>query len=241
MKEFLLEHREFITKFVEVLAAITGSIYLRKTNNKKLSVFVYYLWLTVAVEFLGRYTYIMQRNFDYEWFINLKNSFFCYNTWLYNIYSFMAIGLLGIFYSDLLINKSFKIIIRFIFLGYSLFTIGYYILTNAFLEQSINYDFILGAIIIGIYVILYFIELMKSEYLLKYYTLPSFYISIALLLWYICATPLFIFDNYFKAINEGFVNFRHLVLLIINIFTYTCIIFGFWYSLYKGKLSMKSK
>jgi len=241
LKEFLLEHREFFTKFVEVSAAIAGTYYLRKTKNKKLRVFVYYLWITVIVEFIGRYPRSMQNNYDYQWFIDLKNSLFCRNTWLYNIYSYLAIGFLGIFYSDLVINKVFKIVIRSIFLIYSLFIFWYYTFTEAFFVPALNYDFIFAAIIVGIYVILYFIELINSEYILKYYSLPSFYISVALLFWYICATPLFIFDDYFKAINQNFVIFRILMLLIINVLTYLCIVFGFLFPLYKKKQLVTSK
>ncbi|NRA92946.1 MAG: hypothetical protein HRU26_09745 [Psychroserpens sp.] len=241
MKEFFLDNKEVLTKFVEISAALAGSYYLRQTKNKKLRVFVYYLWITVAVEFLGRYSYTMQNNYDYQWFIDLKNSVFCSNVWLYNIYTYLGVGFLGIFYSDLLISKSFKFTIRSIFIGYSLFVFGYYTFTDAFFKKSIDYDAFIVALIIGIFVILYFIELINSEFILEYYKLPSFYISLALLFWHICATPLFIFDDYFRAVNENFVKFKVLTLLTINIITYSCIVFGFLYPLYKNKALKMNK
>ena len=235
MNDFLFEYKSLITKLFELAAAISGSWYLRKTKNEKIRIFVYYLWLAVIVETLGGYTKVLQNNYDYSWFVALKNSIFCRNSWLYNIYNFLSIGLLGIYYSDLLISKSFKIIVRSVFLIYCVFTLVYYIFSDAFFTMGLPYEDILATIIITIYVVCYFIELIRSEYILQYYKMPSFYISISLLLWHLCVTPLFIFNSYFRAVNVEFVSFRTLFLLYINIFTYICLTFGFWYSLYKSK------
>lgn len=235
MNDFLFEHKSLITKLFELAAAISGSWYLIKTKNEKIRIFVYYLWLTVIVETLGGYTKVLQNNYDYNWFVAVKNSIFCRNTWLYNIYSFLSIGLLGVFYSDLLLSKSLKIIVRFVFLFYCVFAFVYYIFTDAFFAMGLPYDDIVATLIVTIYVVCYFIELMRSEFILQYYKMPSFYISIALLLWHLCVTPLFIFNSYFRAVNVEFVSFRTLFLLYINILTYICLIFGFWYSFYKGR------
>lgn len=235
MKEFLIDNQTYITKTVEFIAAISGTLYIRKNKNSVTKIFVLYLWITFFVETIASYTYVMQNNYDYKWFINIKNSAFCYNRWLYNIYGFLAIGLIGLFYSNLMNTKLFRVIISIVFIVFSVFAFLFFTLTDAFFSRSLPYALVFGTVIICLYVILYFIELMRSDELLNYKKLPSFYISIALLLWYLCATPLFIFDSYFKEINTKFVDFRYLFLLIINIFTYLCIAFGFWYSLKKSK------
>jgi hypothetical protein len=235
LSDFLYQHRSLITKSFEILAAILGSWYLKKTKNENLKIFVYYLWLVVIVEILGFYKHLLQSNYDYNWFVAWKNSVFCQNIWLYNIYNFFKIGLLGVFYSSLLSKTSFKLTIRGIVLIYSVFSVCFYTFTNAFFVMGLPYDYILASVIVFIYVMFYFIELMNSEYILQYYKLPSFYISVALLVWHLCATPLFIYNSYFTPFNTEFVNFRILLLLYINIFTYSCIAFGFWYSLKKSK------
>lgn len=234
MNEFLYENRSLITKGFEVIAAILGSIYLKHTKNQKLKIFVVFLWITVAVEILGYYKHLLQYNYDYSWFTTWKNSVFCQNVWLYNIYNFLAIGFLGVFYSDLISNKTSKLIIRIIVVIYSVFSIFYYTFTDAFFVIGLPYDNILASVITTTYIVLYFKELMSSDFILQYYKLPSFYISVALLLWHLCATPLFIYHSYFLPFNTEFVNFRTLLLLYINIFTYSCITFGFWYSLRKS-------
>ncbi len=233
MQEFLLKYNPFITNLVELFSACCGSWYLHKTGNQKLKTFVYYLWLTVLVENLGTYTYLLQNNYDFEWFRVIKNSVFCNNTWLYNIYFFLSVGLLGIFYSGLLDAKKNKLFIRVLFLIYCFFSLFYFVFTDAFFVMGLPYDSIIVATIITLYFIVYFLELINSEVILKFYKLPSFYISIGLLMWHLCVTPLFIFNGYYKAINVDFIQFRTLLLLFINIFTYSCFSFGFLYSLYK--------
>ncbi len=235
MKEFLIDNQGYITKLVELIAALTGTVYVRKNKNSVTKIFVLYLWITFVTETIAMYTYLLQNNYDYQWFINIKNSGFCYNRWLYNIYSFIAIGLIGLFYSNLMSTKLFRGIIQVFFIVFCIFAFFFFTLTDAFFSRSLPYVFVFETVIVCIYVILYFIELMKSEEMLNFKKLPSFYISIALMLWHLCATPLFIFDSYFLAINTKFVEFRYLFLLIINIFTYLCISFGFWYSLKKSK------
>ncbi len=218
---------------MEILAALSGSYYLSKVNNPVVKIFVYYLWVTVCIELLGLYGFLFLNNYDLNWFIDLKNSVLCSNTWLYNIYSFLAIGLLGLFYSNLMSSRVFKTIIRAVFLAYSGFAFVFFIVTDAFFVKSLPYSFIFGTVTICIYVVLYFVELLRSDQLLTYYKLPAFYISIALMLWYLCVTPLFIFDSFFYTMNTNFVSFRRSLLLTINICTYSCFIFGFLYPLSK--------
>lgn len=231
----MLNNYHVITKSVELIAALSGTIYLRKTKNYPLKIFVQYLWMTVIVEWLGVYSTLLLNNYDNEWYITLKNSVFCENRWLYNIYSLLTIGFLGVFYSNLLKTKSFKLVIRAVVVFYTLFSIWFYSFTEAFFVKGIPYDNILGAMIVILFVVFYFIELMKSEYILIYYKLPSFYISVALLVWHLCATPLLIYDSHFYAVNTKFLEFRYVLLLLTNIFTYLCFTFGFLYSLKKSK------
>ncbi len=235
MNELLVVGLNNIYIIVEIIAAISGSYYISKTNNAVVKIFVYYLWITVFVEIIGFYGYLLLNNYDNSWYITLKNSVFCSNIWLYNISDFLAIGLIGLFYANLMTSRVFKNIIRVIFITYALFAFGFFTFTDAFFVKSLPYTFIMGTASICVYVILYFIELMRSDELLNFYKLPSFYISVALLIFYLCCTPLFIFDSYFYAVNTNYVEFRGKFLLFINIFTYLCFTFGFWYSLKKSK------
>lgn len=235
MEAFLIEYRAVINILIQLIAAVCGSHYLKKINDSRLRIFVYYLWLTVSVEIIGNYSYLMLNNYDYEWFIAIKNSLFCRNIWLYNIYAYLAIGFISIFYYNFMTTLKTKIIILATFIGYSVFSIFYYTLTDAFFKTSLPYHLTLGATIICLYVLLFFLQLVKSDKILDFYKLPSFYISVGLLLWYLCVIPLFIFNGYFNSITSDFGKFRSLLLLTINICTYSCFAFGFLYPLYKRK------
>ena len=235
LTDFLINYGGIITILFELLAALAGSYYLRKVNNSLLRVFVYYLWLTVGFEILGRYTYLMDYDYDYGWFIAIKNSVFSNNTWLYNIYAYLGIGFISIFYYNLMTNFKARITVLSTLGAFSLFSILYFTLTDAFFQTTLPYHFFISVSIICLYVLLYFLQLINSDKILDYYKLPSFYISITLLLWYLCIIPLFIFDGYFKSINSEFVRFRTILLLFINICTYSSFTFAFLYPLYRRR------
>lgn len=231
LTNFLIAYQSYITIFFELVAAIAGSYYLKRTNDNVVRVFVYYLWLTVSVEILGTYPYLLQYDVDYAWLNAIKNSVFGMNIWLYNIYSYLAIGFISIFYFSLMTNKKSKIAVLSTMAIFSVFAIFYFTFTDAFFKAALPYHFFISVSIISLYVLLYFLQLIKSEEILDFYKMPSFYISIILLLWYLCVIPLFIFDGYFKSINSDFVRFRTLLLLFINLCTYSSFTFAFLYPL----------
>lgn len=224
-----------LTQSFELAAAISGSYYLKKVKDDRLRIFVYYLWLTVCVEILGSYGYLFQYDIDYEWFLAIKNSVFGSNIWLFNIYGFLATGLISIFYYNLMTNFKNKVTVLSAWAIYSIFSIAFYTFTDAFFINSLPYQLVIGLSIICLYVILYFLQLINSDEILDYYKLPAFYISVILLLWYLSVIPLFIFYGYFNSIDSDFVRFRSLLLLVINICTYSGFVFAFIYPLSKRK------
>lgn len=235
MKDILLNNYDVITNLVEILAAITGTYYLSKGRYEKLRPFVIYLWITVFVEVLSHYGKLMPNNFDNKLFILVKNSPFCRNTWMYNIYCVLTVIFVGKYYYGLLSNAKFKKIIKILAISYSTIVIIYFLFSGTFFIKSIPYNFILETLVIVMYVFLYYLELIRSDNILNFSRSPHFYISIALLFWFLIITPLFIFNNYFRIINQDFISFRKLTLLLSNISMYLCFTFGFLISLRKRK------
>jgi hypothetical protein len=224
-----------IHHYFELAAALAGSYYWLKTKDERIRPFIWYLWLTISVETIALYPMIMQYNFDLPWFIWLKNSPICRNTWLYNIYGFVGLILLGWFYRNHVNNRLSKKVIVFTVVLCSVFALLYYAISGRFFEMYLPYEDAFRTFAILIFVLLYFRELLNSEKFLEFYKSHMFYISIALMLWNICVTPLFIFDGYYKAINKEFVEFRRLFLAIANVLLYTCYVFSFLFSLYHKK------
>jgi len=216
---------------VELIAALAGTYYYLKTKDSQMKIFIWYLWFVVLVETVGMYGYLLLNNYDYDWFIWLKNSIICSNTWLYNIYSFVSILIFGKFYLKIIHQKSSKIIIKVAVVVYVTFAILYYLIKGTFFEKSLPYDVFMETFIVFVFVILYYKQLLASNKILLFYKLPVFYISSSLLLWYLCAAPLFTFDGYFFAVNKGFVQFRLVFMFLINTFLYSCYTFAFLYTI----------
>lgn len=235
MKEFLIDNHSLITKLVEVIAALAGSFYLTKSRDHKARLFVWFLWLTFIIELLGGYQILMQRNYDYQWFINLKNSVFCLNTWLYNVYCVFVVVLIGGYYINLLNNHKFKKVIRVLIISFITLVLIYFVFTDFFFVKSLPYNYLLEAIVVFICIIFYFMELIMSDEILKFSKSAHFYIGVSLFLWYLCVTPLFIFDGFLLSVNSEFNEFRYFTLLFLNIFMYSCITYGFIKSVYKRK------
>ena len=216
---------------IELLAALAGSYYYLKTKDYQLKIFIWYLWMIVFVETFGMYGYLLQNNYDNTLFIWIKNSVFCSNGWLYNIYNFVSIILFGIFYTGIIEDELSKKIIKFLIIIYLLGTIIYFIVSGAFFIRSLPYDVFLQTLLVFIFVMLYYRQLLKSDKILVFYKSPIFYLSSGLLLWYLCVTPLFIFDGYLYEINENFLKFRGFYLFIANTLLYSCYTLGFLFTL----------
>ena len=222
---------DLVFHLFELIAALAGAYYYLKTKDAKVKPFVWFLWVVVFVETVGMYGYILQYNFDNNMFIWLKNSVFCTNTWLYNLFNLASIFFFGMFYKRVLSHESDKKIIDFLVIIYIVFSILYFILTKSFFIKAIPYDFLLATLIVFIFVLLYYKELFKSDKILFFYKSTFFYISSGLLLWHLCVSPLFIFNGYFYDINQNFVEFRSTYLLVANILLYSCYTFAFLYTL----------
>ncbi|MDH7912430.1 hypothetical protein [Winogradskyella sp. SYSU M77433] len=216
---------------VELIAALAGTYYYLRTKDSQMRIFIWYLWFVVFVETLGMYAYLLRNNYDYYWYIWLKNSVICTNTWLYSIYDFVSIIIFGKFYLRIIESQSSKIIIKAIILLYATFTILYFLISGTFFEKSIPYDFLLATFTVLIFVILYYKELLSSNKVLFFYKLPNFYISSGLLLFFLSTSPLFTFDTYFYEVNKSFVEFRYTYMLIVNTFLYSCFTFAFLYTI----------
>jgi len=216
---------------IELIAALAGTYYYIKTRDYQMKIFVWYLWFVVFVETFGMYGYVLQNNYDNELFIWLKNSVLCYNTWLYNIFSFVSILLFGKFYKSIVKDDLSRLIIIYSVIAYVIFTILYFALSGTFFTKSLPYGVLLETLMVFIFVMLYYRYLLRSDKILYFYRLPLFYISSSLFLWYFCVTPLFIFDGFIYEINKSFIEFRNFYLFVVNILLYSCYTFAFLFTI----------
>ena len=239
MKDFLLENGARIIYLLEFVAAVSGTLYLRKTANLTYKPFVLYLWFTFFMEICSHFSRLFRHNYDAEWYLYLKNSVFCYNVWFFNIREYVAVVIIGVFYLKLTSKVAHRVLIRTLIMIYTVCTVSYFITNpDAFFMWDVPYNYLFSIVAVFLFALLYFTELLQSDSLLEFYKVPVFYITIGLMFWYSCAIPFLVYYSQLNiGINIDFSIFKRLLLFTINVLTYSCFMFGFLYNsiIYKAK------
>ncbi|AFL82022.1 hypothetical protein Aeqsu_2567 [Aequorivita sublithincola DSM 14238] len=215
---------------LEVSAALAGSHYLKKTIPRSRSTrhFVYFLWFTVFVEFIGSYAPIAYFS-DYRYFTFIKGTPFENNFWWYQIYILVSFSFLVLYFISFLKNTLLKRLFALLVVGFIISSVIIYIYTDGFFKSTSQYASITGTLLLFFSVILFYFELLKSNLLLQLKRFLPFYLSVGVLAFNLCVTPVEIFSEYFnlEGGNNLFVKLRVNVLLYANIFMYAIFIVGF--------------
>lgn len=225
MLDFLTKNNVFITYGVEILAAIVGLLCLRKYKNTTVKYFIWFLVYVVFVEVIG---YLLSYFRNSEALLFLKNNGFGKFNWWYTIFwSIGSIMFYVFYYSRISKIGMFKLlydIIGIVFLVSSIAYIGFNF--EAFLSTFPFYFQVAGAFVTVTCVAIYFIELLLSEKLLKFYKSFNFYLSLTILVWWIIITPLVFFDEYNTVNDWNYVNLKRQIFLFANIFMYLTFTFN---------------
>lgn len=235
-----------IVHSLELLAALAGALYLKKSQDQSVRLFVIYLWVSFAIEIIGIYPTLVYYNnlgdscFDNSWLQVIKNSSFYSNSWLYGIHSYMVVVMIGLYYWRLIKTSTYRVIIKNLIVIYVVFATLYVFFKDKIeFFQKLNY--FAEELVILLCVVLYLFELLKSEKFLNFYHSVHFYIAIGLFIWYLCVMPIFLFDEFFTDVNTLYHDFRILTILTFNVILYLCFTFGFYYALRNRKALAKSK
>ena len=215
---------------LEVLAALAGTYYLRKAASpyKNSKYLVLFLWLTVFVETVGLYSpggYFS----NYRLFSFVKDTPFAENYWWYNIYIPFSYCFYVFYFISFLKRKYWKTVFSFAIGVFLTISVLIFIFSDIFFKGYSPYVSIAGTILLFFSIVLFYFELLRSDLiLLLKWTLP-FYISVGVLVFNLCLTPVDMFIQYYnlKEGNELFVTLRSNVLLYGNIFMYSIFTLGF--------------
>lgn len=215
---------------LEILSASTGTYYLRKNLSqfKNTKYLVIFLWFTVFVEAVGSYSPIGYFS-NYKLFSFILETPFEDNYWWYNIYSTISFSFYTLYFISFLRNGYWKRIFHVSVGIFLLTSILIFIFSGSFFKGYPPYLTIAGTFLLFFSVVLFYFELLKSDLLLQLKRFLPFYISVGVLVFTLCVTPIEIFIQYFslKDGNELFVTLRSNVLLYANIFMYATYTFGF--------------
>ena len=214
---------------LELLAALAGTIYLRKIL--KLSVptkyFVWFLWYTLVSELVANYAVIGYFT-EYEYFSFVEGTNFQRSKWIYNIVTLVSAVFFTIYFSHFIGNKILKILLKYL-LGFFIVTsVVNFIITDVFFTEDSKYVNLTGTFLVFLSIVFFYFEILRSDLLLNLKRYLPVYVSIGVLVYYLCMTPLSIFSDYFNQENETYVALQSHLVLYSNLFMYSFFILGFY-------------
>ncbi|MGB1308856.1 MAG: hypothetical protein ACPG6B_08095, partial [Oceanihabitans sp.] len=163
---------------------------------------------------------------SYEWTKN--NKFLNNNFWFYTL--FWTIGstiFYTVYFQKILQIKLFKDILkysRYVFILVA-FVLIFKDFNKLFKTGYTLLDYINTLLVVGS-VILYFIEVLLTNKILKFYRNINFYIASSVFIWWLITMPLSIFGEYYHENDLDFVNLNRTLIYISNIFMYSCFAIG---------------
>ncbi|WP_248723065.1 hypothetical protein [Seonamhaeicola sp. ML3] len=230
MKDFLLNNYILLTHSVEAIAALTGVFLFNIYNKGVVRYFIYFLVCLTICDLLNWYTRFVNTEKILSF---LVGTLIEKNYWWSTLYwKIGAIMFFAFYYRKILKSYFFKNIIKYSSYLFFCFSIGYILLNwNAFFTSYFPIISILGAIIIFLCTIFYFIELLQSDKILTFYKSINFYISAAIFIWWLIITPIVFYDNYTSytvGVYErdfDYIELRRLIYISANIFMYSTFTF----------------
>lgn len=215
-----------IINIFELLAALAGSYYLNKRFDEINFKLVIFLWFTLFVEVVFGWLPTLICGFDA--FSFLRFTILEQNSWVYNI-SIIIKFVFYIYYFRFFIGRNvLKQILNYCVVFFILTSITNLLVSEVFFKMISSYTYILGALFLMVSVMFYFIEVLRSDEILNFKKTLPFYIAIGALVFHLSATPLFIYSKYYSnSKSPGFVEIYQIILMVANIFMYTCYSIGF--------------
>ena len=207
-----------------MLAFLVGLFYYQRNKSKPTYYLVLFLGITAGVEILGWYAYFVPSGF----LSFLKDTVFKSNYWLYNIYNVVSyVFYISYFKWQLRSKRAIKILNHSIvvFITISVFEI---LFSGGYFIRFSSIATIVGTLLVFLSIGLYYMQLLKSDEVLRVHKILPFYISIGALLFHLCTTPIFIYNSYYSlSMDPSFVEVYRIILFGSNYVLYGIFILGF--------------
>jgi hypothetical protein len=195
--------------FLEVLSLLVAIFYIKQYKESYYTYFVAYLFTLVFIETLG----VVLRQYG------------ILSAPYYNIYTFFEYNLIAIIYYKLTKErKSHKLIFYLIGLFNIFYFIGFYFRTLQ------DYSYLLGAITVCVFMIVYLKELLKSDSILIFQKHLPFWITVAFLIYYLTTVPFYLVLFVIKIGTREESQSLFLVQKILVVLTNLCYIYGLIWS-----------
>ena len=213
--------------FLEVLAIITGFYFLfkRKANNWNKGL-VYFLMFTVFTELIASYA-IVGFFSDYNYFSFVEDTLFKKNTWIYNCFLLLEFIFFILYFRYYIKSHYWKNNIKIAVIVFVITSILNLLLTDVFFRSYSQITIIFGTLLLLITVFRFYFELLNSDDILNIKRYLPLYVSIGILIFYLCFSPLSIYSNYYNKENKLFMKVFSNGLLFANLFKYLIFSLGF--------------
>ena len=228
MLEYYLKYKLHISQIFELIAALAGSYYILKKNNapKRFKYFVWYLWFVLVADIGGLYA--VWNYFDnYQTFPWLKDSPFARNDWYFNCLILINYVIESLLIISSLSSSRIKRILKWLTIFYIAIGIVEILFIGEVFKEYIITNIFLGTLLLLGCIAVYFQQLLLSDKILYFSKDLIFYIAIGVIVWNLCVTPIYIYDNYFTTENEDFILLYAAILRYCNIFMYSTFAVGF--------------
>ena len=225
VQDFFFENYRLLTHTVEALAALTGVLFFSRYKNSIAKYFIYFLVYLTVCDTLSIYTNLV---FPEKLFSFLVGTLIEKNYWWSTLYwKIGAIMFFAFYYRKILKTAVFKKTIKFSSYSFLVFSILYILLHwKEFFYRFFPIISVLGAVIIFMCTVFYFIEILQSEKILTFYKSLNFYITVAVFIWWLIITPIVFYDNYTTytiGVYErdwNYITLRRYLYLFSNLFMY---------------------
>lgn len=228
MKDFVVLNYYWIGHVIEAIPALLG-VFLFSKFRKPEKYFIFFLVCLAIFDALNLYRYFVKPDKILSFLIG---TIIEKNYWWSALYwKIGAILFFSFYYLKILRYELFKLIIRYSSYTFLIFCIIYIAFNwNAFLNSYIPIIDIVGAIIIFLCSMFYFIEILQSDKILIFYRDINFYISAAIFIWWLIITPVVFYDVYMvSSKDKNYLQIRRMIYIFANIFMYSTFTFALAY------------
>lgn len=207
--KYLIYILPFSINALELITIIIGLYHYKKYENSPLKYFLWFLCYGFLTEMAGVYISTI---------LKLPNHI------VFNIYALVQFEFfLWLFYKYIKTMK-YKILVKI----FSAFIILFFVINSLFIQDISktfqSYFLLSGSVLLMFIVILFFIEIMSSDAILKVKNLLIFWVAVGILLFQLGFLPVFIATKYINYSNGPTYGY---ILVILNFITSLCYSLGF--------------
>lgn len=214
----------------EILSVLAGVFCYKKFKSKSARIFIWFLVYVQFLEIIGDYPRKVKKIDSLNWVGELiENTLFANNYWYFNVFWSVVVSAIIAYYFYLVTTD--KILKKVIKLGTICFLLASVIILLLDYE-TLYYNIIFSIEVLSLALILlvifsYFIELLYSDKILKFYRSLSFYIAVGVLVFWILTTPIDFYEQYYNTSDTAFILLKRYVYLFSIVFMYLAFSFGF--------------